>query len=149
MNLLIDQQSRECRQHLGAQAWVALEHLALAAKPEEGGWTAPVGVRDVAIGLGVTKDTAARAVRALIHARLVDPITTVGASGRKRRGYRINLPEGVSIRDCPADRDAVTVAPSELIVPTVADAGSRHGTAAPGHGSAGHAVGPDSAAVGR
>lgn len=97
MNLTIDHHSREWRRRVGAQAWAALEHLALTAHPEEGGWTAPVGVRDVATGLGVTKDTAARAVRILTHAGLAHPTATVGANGRKRRGYRLSLPEGISL----------------------------------------------------
>ena len=57
--LVIKADSRLWRRRLGPLAWAALEHLALAAHPDHHGWAAPLGVRDVAGGIGVTKDTAA------------------------------------------------------------------------------------------
>lgn len=59
------------RRRLGALAWNALEELALAAHHDGQGWAAPIGVRRVAVQLGVTKDTAARALNVLVHAELV------------------------------------------------------------------------------
>lgn len=45
------------RRRLGPLAWVALEHLALSSHLSDQGWVAPMGVRDVAAGIGVTKDS--------------------------------------------------------------------------------------------
>ena len=61
--LVLGTDSRHWRR-VGPLAWAALEHLALAARPDHQGWAAPLGVRDIATGIGVTKDTAARAVTA-------------------------------------------------------------------------------------
>jgi hypothetical protein len=69
--LVIGPESQQSRRKLGALAWAALEHLALSARQDEHGWAAPVGVRDVATAIGVTKDTAARAVATLATAGLV------------------------------------------------------------------------------
>jgi len=103
--LLVAAESRAWRRRLGALAWAALEHLALAAQPDEMGWAAPVGVRDVAAGLGVTKDTAARAVAALGAAGLVAFAQVETVEGQRRSGYRLNLPEGIRLRQCPVDQD--------------------------------------------
>lgn len=72
---------------LGPLPWTALVHLALNAAPTDNVWSAPIGVRDLAAGIGVTKDTAARAVRSLAAAGLVsrDRIATTG--GPRRSGY--------------------------------------------------------------
>jgi hypothetical protein len=103
--LLVTGDSRGWRRQLGALAWAALEHLALAAQPDELGWVAAVGVRDVAAGLGVTKDTAARAVATLARADLVT-LTRVGThEGRRRSGYRLHMPAGIEARSCPGDAD--------------------------------------------
>lgn len=87
-------------------AWAALEYLARAAQRDHRGWAAPLGVGDIATGIGVTKDTAARAVTALGAAGLVtlerlDPI-----DGRRRNGYRLPLPDGLQLRACPTDQDS-------------------------------------------
>ena len=42
---------------LGPLPWTALQHLAFASQPTNDGWAAAVGVRDIAAGIGVTKDT--------------------------------------------------------------------------------------------
>ncbi|MDA8045750.1 MAG: hypothetical protein M0Z30_11025 [Actinomycetota bacterium] len=71
----------------GPLAWAPLEHLALAAHPDRQGWAAPLGVREIATGIGVTKDTAARAVTALSAAGLVtfdSPSHTMLESGKAR-----------------------------------------------------------------
>lgn len=106
--LLIAAESRAWRRQLGPLAWGALEHLALAAQPYELGWAAPVGVRDVAAGLGVTKDTAARAVAALTAAGLVTFTRVETLDGRRRSGYRLHLPAGIEARPCPGDADTST-----------------------------------------
>jgi hypothetical protein len=106
--LLITSDSRAWRRQLGPLAWAALEHLALAAQPGEAGWAAPVGVRDVAGGLGVTKDTAARAVTALTAAGLVTLTRIETGDGRSRSGYRLHLPAGIEARPCPGDADTAS-----------------------------------------
>ena len=70
-HLIVNAQSSVWRRRLGPLAWAALEDLALAAHHTEQGWVAPVGVRDIASRVGVTKDTAARAVAVLGAAGLV------------------------------------------------------------------------------
>jgi hypothetical protein len=104
--LVIDTASRVWRRRLGALAWAALEELALTAHPSEHGWVAPVGVRDVATGIGTTKDTAARAVAALGAAGLVTLSRVEGHDGRRRSGYRLQLPEGIELRSCPTEHDS-------------------------------------------
>ena len=103
--LLVAAESRAWRRRLGALAWAALEHLALAAQLDEMGWAAPVGVRDVAAGLGVTKDTAARAVASLGAAGLVAFAQVETVEGQRRSGYRLNLPEGIRLQPCPVNQD--------------------------------------------
>lgn len=103
--LLINGDSQGWRRQLGPLAWAALEHLALAAEPHELGWAAPVGVRDVAAGLGVTKDTAARAVATLTAAGLVTVTRVETGDKRSRSGYRLQLPAGIEARPYPGDTD--------------------------------------------
>jgi hypothetical protein len=104
----IDARTRAWRRQLGALAWAALENLALAAHPSDQGWVAPVGVRDIARGIGVTKDTAARAVTILSSAGLVVFERVEGHEGRRRSGYRLRLPDGMHVRPgrTPDDSDA-------------------------------------------
>jgi hypothetical protein len=60
--LLITTESLPWRRQLGPLGWTVLQHLALSSHFSDRGWTVGVGVRDIATGLGVTKDTAARGV---------------------------------------------------------------------------------------
>ena len=103
--LVLNPASRAWRRRLGALAWAALEDLALAAHRSEQGWVAPVGVRDVASSIGVTKDTAARAIAALGALELVVLQRVAGRDGRRRSGYRLRLPDGLEFRTCPNRRD--------------------------------------------
>ena len=102
----IDARTRPWRRQLGALAWAALEDLALAAHPSDQGWVAPVGVRDIARGIGVTKDTAARAVTILSSAGLVVFERVEGHNGRRRSGYRLRLPDGMHVRPCRTPDDS-------------------------------------------
>ena len=92
------------RRRLRPLAWAALEHLALAARPDQHGWVAHLGVRDIAAGIGVTKDTAARAVTALRAAGLVSLERLERIDGRRRTGYRLHLPEGIQLQARPQDQ---------------------------------------------
>lgn len=69
--LLVEESAREVRRAVGPLAWCCLEELSLAARQTPDGWMAPVGVRALGSSLGVTKDTAARALQVLIAAGLV------------------------------------------------------------------------------
>ena len=97
-DLIVKAQSSVWRRRLGPLAWAALEDLALAAHHSEQGWVAAVGVRDIAVRVGVTKDTAARAVAALGAAGLIVLQRVPAPDGRWRSGYRLQLPDGVELR---------------------------------------------------
>jgi hypothetical protein len=105
--LLLGSESRHWRRQLGALAWVALEELALAAHPDQQGWAAPLGVRDIASAIGTTKDTAARAVAALGAAGLVTLDRVTDLDGRRRSGYRLRFPDGMARHNCPSTPDDV------------------------------------------
>jgi len=104
--LLIGPQSRQWRRQLGPLAWAALEHLALAARPHQQAWAAPIGVRDAAAGLAITKDTAARALTTLAGAGLITRTRTETQDGRHRSGYLLHPPDGLALRICPVDQDS-------------------------------------------
>ena len=118
-------QSATWRRRLGPLAWTALECLALSAYPDSQGWAAPVGVRGIAAKIGVTKDTAARAVMTLITAGVITRQPVTGPEGQRRSGYRLHLPEGLELRPglgdqysrsgqqetghCPIDTDGTSI----------------------------------------
>ncbi len=104
-DLIVKAQSSVWRRRLGPLAWAALEDLALAAHHTEQGWVAPVGVRDIASRVGVTKDTAARAVAVLGAAGLVVLQRVPAPDGQWRSGYRLQLPDGVELRARPNHPD--------------------------------------------
>ncbi len=94
----IDERSRCWRRRLGWLQWSVLEDLALSARPEPEGWIAAVGVRGIARNLGMTKDTAAKALTALGAVGIVERVNGHIAHGRSRSGYRVNLPRGVAFQ---------------------------------------------------
>lgn len=104
-NIVLDSASRAWRRRLGPLAWAVLEELAFMAHPTEHGWAAPVGVRDVGAGLGVTKDTAARAITTLRAAGLVTWTRIQGRNGGRRPGYHLHLPQGLTLQSCPTNQD--------------------------------------------
>jgi len=75
---------RELRRQLGPVAWCALEDITEDAQVDAlGRRVAITSVRRLAAQLGVSKDTAARALLRLRHAGLVEPLTpTRGGTGR-------------------------------------------------------------------
>jgi hypothetical protein len=103
--LLVDEASRTWRRRLGPLPWAVLEELALQARPSQQGWVAAVGVRDLGAAVGTTKDTAARALASLRSAGLVESTRVHLPRGPSRSGYRLNLPDGISIRRCPVQHD--------------------------------------------
>jgi len=105
-SLVVGPESGTWRRRLGAQAWSVLEQLALAAHHDGQGWAAPVGVRGLAQELGITKDTAARAVTALRVAGLVTLQEVERIDQRRRTGYRLHLPDGIQLYARPEDQDS-------------------------------------------
>jgi hypothetical protein len=97
--------SRHWRRRLGPLPWAALEELALCAQADEHGWVAVVGVRSIGAAVGVTKNTAARAVAALRSNHLVSPHRVKTPDGRSLSAYRIHLPDGITIRTCSDKQD--------------------------------------------
>jgi hypothetical protein len=97
MNLELDTASRLWRRRLGWLQWAVLEDVALSACPDSSGWIAPVGVRGIAQNLGMTKDTAAKAVSALQAAGVLTRVNVRLADGKTRSGYQLSLPDGVTL----------------------------------------------------
>ena len=104
--LVIAAASRASRRELGAQAWCVLEELVLGAENDGEGLVAAVGVREIAGRLGITKDTAARAMSALAGVGIVVRDRVEVADGRARSGYRLVPPNGMLLARCPCAEDA-------------------------------------------
>jgi hypothetical protein len=102
--LVITSASVHLRRRLGPLAWMVLHHLALSCRRTEDGWVAAVGVRDIASGTGVTKDTAARAVSTLLRAGLVTR-ELIDCNAKRRSGYQLHLPAEMWLIDCPGHLD--------------------------------------------
>lgn len=103
--LVIDARSSSWRRRVGPLAWSAFEELVLLASSFEGSWAVPIGVRGLAEILGVTKDTAGRAVGILARVGVVGQVHMRGADGRRRTGYRLYLPDGARRERWPEDHD--------------------------------------------
>jgi hypothetical protein len=103
--LIISPESVHLQRRLGPLAWTVLQHLALACHRTEGGWAAAVGVRDIAFSIGVTKDTAARAVSTLRAAGLVTG-ELIECNEKRRSGYQLRLPPEMRLIDCPDHMDS-------------------------------------------
>ncbi len=109
--IVCSQASRPWRREVGALAWVALEELALTATQDDRGWASPARIHAIATGIGTTDAAALRAIAALGKAGLVvlEPVTD--EQGCRRCGYRLYLPDGIELRDCPVDEDAAEGVP--------------------------------------
>jgi hypothetical protein len=103
--LVITTESGQLRRRLGPLAWMVLQHLALnCCCMEGGGWAAAVGVREIASGVGVTKDTAARGVSTLLSAGLVTR-ELIDLDAKRRPGYQLHLPAGMRLIGSPEQSD--------------------------------------------
>jgi hypothetical protein len=77
------------RRDLGPVAWCVLECL---VERSDDGRTAAASVRTVAAELGVAKNTAHRALAALVRAGIAETVQDRTTDGRFRRGgYRLHL----------------------------------------------------------
>lgn len=108
--LVITADSLPLWRRLGPLAWMTLQYLALNSHRSKQGWAAPVGVRDIAAGIGVTKDTAAGAVSRAMRAGLVTRETVTIPGSCRRSGYVLHLPDTMWLGDRP---DGVTRADAE------------------------------------
>jgi hypothetical protein len=101
--LIVGPGALELIRQVGPTAWAVLE-LAVARGD---GRVSAVSARRVAAELGVAKDTAARALRALTGAGLLDPMPRRRSGGRfEPGGYRLHVPVDVLAPD--ADRAETT-----------------------------------------
>jgi hypothetical protein len=99
--LVIAAESLLWRRRVGPLAWTALQHLALSSHRTDQGWAAAIGVRDVAAGLGVTKDTAARAISTLVDTGLVSRGRVETPAGRRCSDYLLHLPQPMRLIAAP------------------------------------------------
>jgi hypothetical protein len=99
--LVIAAESLPWPRRVGPLAWTALQHLALSSHHTDQGWAVAVGVRDIAVGLGVTKDTVARAVSTLVDTGLVSRGRVRTRGGQPRSGYLLHLPHPIRLIAAP------------------------------------------------
>lgn len=95
-SVLVGERAGDVRRQLGPLAWAALEVLFSHGTMVDGESIADSSVREIAVQLGVAKNTAHRAVRALRAAGLVSPIQRRDNEGRfLDGGYRLTVPPDV------------------------------------------------------
>lgn len=105
------------RRELGPVAWCALECM---LERSDDGHTTTASVRAVAGDLGVAKNTAHRAIAALVRAGLVAPIQARDVNGRFQPGsYRLRLddlpaPSAPTPTTRPRRRVTATAPPAQL-----------------------------------
>ena len=96
--LVLEADSVELRRALGPTAWVVFEELLLTSTATPSGRRASVSVRSLAAGLGLAKDTVARALSRLRRAGLVTPIQTRTSAGAFAAGtYLLTMPDSIAI----------------------------------------------------
>ncbi len=94
--LLLGDSASDLRRRLGPLAWSALEVLVSASCEDAEDVIVAATVRDVAAQLGVAKNTAHRALRALCSTGLATPTQRRDAEGRDcDGGYRLSIPNDV------------------------------------------------------
>ena len=85
------------RRQLGATAWFVLEELVIrSALEDDGSLRAQVSTRDLAVSLGLNKDTMTRALAQLRARGVVAVLARGGAAGASI--FAIDLPAGVTGR---------------------------------------------------
>jgi hypothetical protein len=98
--VVIGTAAADVRRAVGAVAWCALEYLAASPPVGHGDEdTVAASVRSLAVGLGVSKNTAHRAIAVLRAAGLVQPVQSRCGTGRFDAGcYRLAVPPAVAAR---------------------------------------------------
>jgi DNA-binding transcriptional ArsR family regulator len=97
---VIGSAAADVRRAVGPVAWCALEYLAASPPFGHGDEDAvAASVRSLAVGLGVSKNTAHRALAVLRAAGLVQPVQSRCGTGRFDAGcYRLAVPPAVAAR---------------------------------------------------
>lgn len=96
MPVLVGPAAAPLRRALPASAWVALESLVARSHSSPDGRVVELGVRDLAIDMGASKNTAQRALAALTRAGLLTPEHARAGDGTFRpTRYRLELPADV------------------------------------------------------
>jgi hypothetical protein len=126
---LAEDERRELCRQVGPIAWVVLEELVSVSAPDDLGLVARSNVRQLALDLGLSKDTAARAVRRLAAAGLVERTASqrtdhgrFGSTGYRLDAARLRL---VDDHGPPVSRTRVRAKPSAQA--TLFDTGSTGG----------------------
>ena len=115
--VLLGDAARALRRSLGPVAWAVLEDLATEAQLNEHVCVVETNVRRVAGNVGISKDTAARALRRLINAGLV----TRAPSRRGERGefatisYEIHLDRTAGITTAAPSSETTTIADAHIL----------------------------------
>jgi DNA-binding transcriptional ArsR family regulator len=124
--LLVTPESRQARRRLGTTAWAVLEDVALDAyRDDHGRLLAVTNVRRIACHLGISKDTAARALVRLADAGLVERQRLRNDTGAFTASvYVVHLVESSGLAHLagdrcpaiprPASRDTVTTRPADI-----------------------------------
>jgi len=117
--VVVGGQSQELRRRLGPLAWCALETMALGAEREGDNWLSVGGLRALAQQMGVTKDTAGRAVAPLLGEGLLARVRLDDPDPARLSGYLLRLPPGVELwrsgkaetPGCPHEQDTRRACP--------------------------------------
>lgn len=95
-DLVVGPGAAAVRRAVGTTAWVALESLAAQSVVDSDGWCGSASVRQLAEEMGVSKNSAHRALRRLTAAGLVVARQSRAADGRFTSGfYLIHVPADV------------------------------------------------------
>lgn len=99
MNVVVGADARDFRRAVGVVAWSVLEELLLDAHIDDGALVAHTNVRAIAARLGVSKDTAARAIGRLARASVVQRVVAErGARGAlPMSSYRVDVARVVGL----------------------------------------------------
>ena len=101
---------RTLRHSLGPTAWAVLGDVCMDAESDDAGiQVAATSARRVSTHLGITKDTAARALRRLTAAGILcrRPQGASSAGQFSRGTYEVHLPGSVTRAPCPPSEDTV------------------------------------------
>ena len=105
VRLVVGEGAATIRREVGATSWAALEELAARDSDSSLDGLVSASVRDIADELGVSKNTAHRAIRRLVDAGLVAPIQDRSTDGRFLAGtYRLSVPTGRAPPRLPTNR---------------------------------------------
>lgn len=118
MRIVVSVDARPLRRAIGVTAWAVLEELVLDGDVDEhGALSASTNVRRLAAQVGMSKDTAARALQRLVHAGIVRrDVADRGAGGTlPTSSYVVDL---TSVDGIIAEELGPIVAAASVVAPT-------------------------------